>query len=43
MAESSHVEMTAHQQTYGSFTSLMKYGAAACMIVAFVVVLIIAH
>lgn len=43
MADSSHVEMMAHQQTYGSFTKLLKYGAAACFIVAFAVILIIAN
>ncbi len=43
MADSSHVEMTAHQQTYGSFIKLLKYGAGACVIVAFLVILIISH
>jgi hypothetical protein len=43
MAESSHVEMNAHQQTYGSFVSLLKYGAVACFLVAFIVILIIAN
>lgn len=43
MADSSHVEMTAHQQTYGSFIKLLKYGAAACVVVAFLVIFIIAH
>ncbi|MGN6121447.1 MAG: aa3-type cytochrome c oxidase subunit IV [Sphingomonas oligoaromativorans] len=43
MAESSHVEMNAHQQTYGSFVRLLKYGAAACFVAAFVVILLIAN
>ncbi|WP_019833858.1 aa3-type cytochrome c oxidase subunit IV [Sphingomonas sp. PR090111-T3T-6A] len=43
MAESSHVEMNAHQQTYGSFVRLLKYGAAACFLAAFVVILLIAN
>lgn len=43
MADSSHVEMTTHQQTYGSFINLLKYGAAVCAVVAFLVILIISH
>lgn len=43
MADSSHVEMTAHQHTYGSFIKLLKYGAAVCAVVAFVVILIISY
>lgn len=43
MAESSQVEITAHQQTYGSFIKLLKYGAAACAVVGFVVILLISH
>ncbi len=42
MADSSHVEIEAHEQTYGSFTKLLKYGAVACFLIAFIVVLIIA-
>jgi hypothetical protein len=42
MAESSHVEMNAHEQTYGSFTRLLKYGAFVCVAVAFIVILLIA-
>jgi hypothetical protein len=42
MADSSHVEIKAHEQTYDSFTKLLKYGAVACFIVAAVVVLILA-
>ena len=43
MAESSHVEMNAHEQTYGSFTRLLKYGALVCFVVAFIVILLIAN
>ena len=43
MADSSPVEMMAHQQTYGSFIKLLKYGAAACGIIAFLVILMISH
>lgn len=43
MAESSHVEMNAHEQTYGSFTRLLKYGAFASFVVSFIVILLIAN
>jgi len=43
MADSSHVEMTAHQQTYASFIKLLKYGAAVCAVTAFLVIMIISH
>ena len=43
MADSSQVEMTAHQQTYGSFIKLLKYGAVVCAVVALVVILLISH
>ena len=43
MVDHSHIEMKAHEQTYGSFTKLLKYGALACFITAFLVILIISH
>jgi hypothetical protein len=42
MADSSPVEMKAHERTYGSFINLLKYGTVACLIVAFIVVYLIA-
>jgi hypothetical protein len=41
MAESSPVEMKAHEQTYGSFLKLLKYGTITSFLIAFVVVLLI--
>lgn len=42
MAESSGFEMNAHEETYGRFLKLLKYGAVLCFVVAAIVVLIIA-
>ena len=42
MAEHSGFEMKAHEQTYGSFINLLKYGAVACLIVTAIVVYLIA-
>jgi hypothetical protein len=41
MAESSQVEMKAHERTYGSFLRLLKYGALLSFLVAFIVVILI--
>jgi hypothetical protein len=38
----SHFEMKAHEQTYSSFIGLLKYGAVACFVIAFIVVYLIA-
>lgn len=39
MAESG--DMKAHEATYHSILSLLRWGAAACFIVAFIVILLI--
>jgi hypothetical protein len=39
MAESG--DMKAHEATYRSILSLLRWGAAACFIVAFIVILLI--
>jgi len=36
-------DVRAHQETYGFFTGLMKWGTIVSFIVAFIVVLIIAN
>jgi hypothetical protein len=41
MAESSQIEMKAHERTYGSFLKLLKYGTIASFLIAFVVVVLI--
>jgi len=43
MGNNSDVEIMAHEQTYDGFVKLLKYGAVICFIVAFVVILVIAH
>lgn len=42
MAEGSGFEMKAHEQSYGRFIGLLKYGAVAAFVVTAIVVLIIA-
>jgi hypothetical protein len=42
MADHSHMEMKAHEQTYGGFLTLLKFGTVASLIVAFIVVYLIA-
>lgn len=41
MAVNPQVEMKAHERTYGSFLKLLKYGAVASFLIAFIVVLLI--
>jgi len=43
MSDHSAMEMTAHEQTYGGFLKLLKFGSVACAIVAFLVVYLISH
>lgn len=38
-----HTDIAAHERSYGRFIGLMKYGALAVAIIAFVVILIIAR
>ncbi len=42
MSDHNGMEMKAHEQTYGGFLSLLKFGTIACLIVAFLVVYLIA-
>jgi len=36
-------DMKAHEQTYHSVIGLLKYGALACIVIAFVVIWLISH
>ena len=42
MAEHPRMEMKAHEQTYGGFLRLLRFGTATCIVVAFIVVYLIA-
>jgi hypothetical protein len=39
--EGAKIDLPAHEQTYGGFISLFKWGAIACFVIAAIVVLII--
>ncbi len=42
MAEAgSNIDLPAHEHTYARFISVFKFGAIACFIIAFLVILII--
>ena len=43
MAEHSPMEMKAHEGTYESFLTLLKFGTVGCLLVAFVVIYLISH
>jgi len=43
MADHGEMEIRAHEQTYGGFLTLLKFGTVACLIVAFLVVYLISH
>ena len=42
MAEGgAHIDLPAHERTYSRFIGLFKYGAIACLIIAFLVIYLI--
>jgi hypothetical protein len=43
MSDHGGMEMKAHEQTYGGFLTLLKFGTVACLAVAFLVVYLISH
>lgn len=43
MADHSPTQMKAHEQTYGGFLSLLKFGTVASLVVAALVVYLISH
>ncbi|WP_419827991.1 aa3-type cytochrome c oxidase subunit IV [Sphingomonas sp.] len=42
MADNGRAQFKAHEQTYGGFLGLLKYGAIAAFVVAAIVVFIVA-
>jgi|KBSSwiStaDraftv2_1062776.scaffolds.fasta_scaffold870009_2 hypothetical protein len=44
MAEGgAHIDLPAHERTYSRFIGLFKWGAIACALIAFFVILLITH
>lgn len=43
MSDHSPMEMKAHEGTYESFLTLLKFGTVGCLLVAFLVIYLISH